>query len=105
MGVRHTETCIKTENEMLAEELAFRSAFKLMFTQQAETGAFTDEVITTHAALLLPWDGVNSYAKGSIRRCPDSGAVFRCAEPPDARARTAPKPPSKAKENWQPIGK
>lgn len=53
--VRHTETCIKTLNKQKAEEAAFRSAVMLLFTQRAESGDLSSDVIASHASVLLPW--------------------------------------------------
>jgi len=103
MAVRHTETCIKTLNAQKAEEAAFRNAVKLLFTQQAEAGVFSPEIISAHAAALIPWDAEAQVGKGCIRRDPTTGNPYKCIEPPITKSRSKPKPPSLLPENWAAI--
>ena len=103
MGVRHKETCIKTENKRLSQEAARVSALELMFTNQAEQGVFADEVIAIHAPLLVEWTPNGRHQKGCIRRCPETGGAYKCIEPINPKARNLPDPPSMAKEHWVPL--
>jgi hypothetical protein len=102
MGVKHIETCIKKSNQKRTDEEAFRSAVRLLFTQSAENGEISNEVITSHASVLLPWAAEAVHAKGCIRRDPVTDVPYLCTEPPP-KTKSKIKPPSEAVEHWQAI--
>jgi len=102
MAVRHrpeTPAQVAARNE----DVAIRSAIRIMFTQQAESGSLSDEVIVAHAAALLPWDPNGQHHEGCIRQCTETGKPYRCVKQLDPRARTKPKPPSKSTD-WKGLG-
>jgi len=103
MALQFRQTDMKKHNTQRDEEVAFRSAVSLIFTQQAEAGIFPSEAIAAHASLIAVWDADAPLTVGCIRRCPDSDALFRCIEPPNPRARTVPKPPSLDAAGWEPV--
>ena len=102
MAVRFTETCIETLNREKAEDSAFRAAVKLMFTQQAEAGTLSSEIVAAHSVALLPWAAEAVHEVGCIRRCPETDNAYRCVTaPPPAKGRAKPKPPSEADKYWE----
>jgi len=106
MAVRQNVTDLAAHSARLAEEAALREAIRVMFAQQAETGALSIETVNALSAALPIWKPGEALTKGSIRRCPQSGEAMRCKVNIKAlspTSRTAPKPPSVDAAKWEMV--
>jgi len=99
MAVFHRPTNPEQRERRLQAEAA-QSAALIVFQRMAEGGELDDATISAHAVLFDVWDKAQPLTAGCIRRCPESGELFRNTKLPDPRTRSEPKPPSKALEQW-----
>jgi len=95
-----------TPHEVVAmrrKEAAVKSASLIVFRRMAENGELDDDTIADHAVLFDVWNKEDTLYKGCIRRCPETGELFRSLDVTNSKTKATQVLPSKADKQWEII--
>lgn len=103
--IRRRVTNLQEHRAIREREAAAIDATTALFIQAAESGQVPIEQIAARAAIFPLWEENTPHNVGCLRRCPLSGDVFRCINPPPVspQARNSRIPPSQADRFWECI--